>query len=91
MIFYSRALLPPTKTGKRKHGYIKLRPFEEQKECKICPRNLCKGKALTKYLMTQGPFTHVSCLLLIHVIRSVRTGLMNPKGRPFSRRPSVLY
>lgn len=45
-----------TKTGE---GYLKLTPYENQTECPFCPRNLCKGNALVKYIAKKGPFERV--------------------------------
>ncbi|CAG7723282.1 unnamed protein product [Allacma fusca] len=39
--------------------FLKIFPFEEQEECVICPRNMCKGRALKKYVIENGPFTKV--------------------------------
>lgn len=38
---------------------LSISPFEFQTECKICPKNLCKGSAILKYMETKGPFTRV--------------------------------
>jgi len=40
-------------------GYLKLTPYENQTTCQLCPRNLCKGQALQKYIEMKGPFLKV--------------------------------
>lgn len=40
-------------------GYLKLTPYEHQVKCPLCPRNLCKGAALLKYIEWKGPFNRV--------------------------------
>ena len=44
---------------KTEEGYLKLTPYECQTECPFCPRSLCKGAALTKYISKKGPFEKV--------------------------------
>jgi len=44
---------------KTEEGYLKLTPYETQTECPYCPRNLCKGIALLKYIEKHGPFEKV--------------------------------
>jgi len=39
--------------------YLKVIPYEDQKECRICPKNLCKGAALLKYMEQEGPFDKI--------------------------------
>jgi len=40
-------------------GYLKLTPYEQQQTCPLCPRNLCKGAALERYIAMKGPFNKV--------------------------------
>lgn len=40
-------------------GFLKLTPYENQCNCPLCPRNLCKGDALLRYIEMKGPFTKV--------------------------------
>lgn len=35
-------------------GRLVLTPYEEQKDCVICPKNLCKGAAIQKYIEQVG-------------------------------------
>lgn len=44
---------------KTNEGYLKLTPYENQCQCPLCPRNLCKGEALLKYIELKGPFNKV--------------------------------
>ncbi len=64
---YLSSLKPPVtpdalitnQAEKTEEGYLKLTPYECQTECPFCPRNLCKGAALTKYISKKGPFEKV--------------------------------
>lgn len=40
-------------------GMLKLTPYEHQTRCPMCPRNLCKGDALLRYIEMKGPFKRV--------------------------------
>ncbi|CAL8074499.1 unnamed protein product [Orchesella dallaii] len=44
---------------KTDEGYLKLTPYEQQQACPLCPRNLCKGAALERYIEMKGPFNKV--------------------------------
>ncbi|ODM95766.1 Pyridoxal phosphate phosphatase PHOSPHO2 [Orchesella cincta] len=44
---------------KTDEGYLKLTPYEQQQACPLCPRNLCKGAALERYIELKGPFNKV--------------------------------
>jgi pyridoxal phosphate phosphatase PHOSPHO2 len=44
---------------KTEDGNLKLTPYENQTACNLCPRNLCKGNALLKYISKKGPFERV--------------------------------
>jgi len=44
---------------KTDEGYLKLTPYEHQQTCPLCPRNLCKGQALQRYIDLKGPFHRV--------------------------------
>lgn len=44
---------------KTEDGFLKLTPYECQTECPFCPRNLCKGSALLRYMERKGPFERV--------------------------------
>jgi 2,3-diketo-5-methylthio-1-phosphopentane phosphatase len=39
--------------------FLQISPYENQTSCPICPKNLCKGTALKKYIQEHGPFTKV--------------------------------
>lgn len=39
--------------------FLKIFPYEDQEECLMCPRNMCKGRALRKYIIENGPFTKI--------------------------------
>lgn len=39
--------------------YLKIYPYDDQRECPNCPRNMCKGKALKNYVIQNGPFTKI--------------------------------
>jgi pyridoxal phosphate phosphatase PHOSPHO2 len=47
--------------GNTKHRftYLQVVPFDNQRDCDICPPNLCKGKVLRNYLKKHGPFQNV--------------------------------
>ena len=49
----------PTDNSDPARNYIQIKPYETQKECPICPINLCKGTALLKHIAEQGPFEQV--------------------------------
>lgn len=52
-------LVITNQADKTEEGFLKLTPFETQTECTFCPRNLCKGTALLKYIGKKGPFQRV--------------------------------
>jgi pyridoxal phosphate phosphatase PHOSPHO2 len=64
---YLSSLKPPVipdtlitnKAEKTEEGYLKLTPYENQNQCPFCPHNLCKGAALTRYILRKGPFSKV--------------------------------
>ena len=41
------------------NSLLQISPFENQTCCQVCPKNLCKGKVLQKYLEDKGPFDRV--------------------------------
>jgi len=47
------------KAERSPENYLKLTPYETQEQCPLCPRNLCKGTALMKYIEQNGPFKSV--------------------------------
>jgi len=64
---FLKGLKPPVKPDalitnraeKTEEGYLKLSPYESQHTCPFCPQNLCKGNALSKYILKFGPFKKV--------------------------------
>jgi len=44
---------------KTEEGFLKLTPYESQTDCPYCPKNLCKGSALMKYVEKKGPFEKI--------------------------------